>query len=268
MPESPEIKMYTDFLNYISEKSVCHGLQKMPISKNKDISFSIMDPELKLTPLRVQFQSKGKEIGMDLYNGDSFYKRYLFQMGMSGYWLLCDEPNFHATPRVKNNTVFRIIIHSEKNDVFGFLCLIDTRRFAKWSEVSKGAWGSNRGPDPYYERDLFKENVLFSLKEKEFNKPVYEVLLNQKYFNGVGNYVRAVICGRLDWTPFQSARDYIKVNPDLFFETIWNVLDESYALQTSNNMSNDWYSPYDDKGEAQVEDSNKRKFWYKKKWKT
>jgi endonuclease VIII-like 1 len=268
MPESPEIRMYTDFLNYIGSKSSCHGVQKMPISKNKDISFSIMDPELGLHPLSLSFESKGKEISMNLYNEDTFYKRYLFQMGMSGYWLLCDEPNFHSTPKVKNNTVLRLLIHSSDSDVHGFLCLVDTRRFAKWSEVNKDSWGSNRGPDPFYQRDVFKENILFSLHEKEFNKPIYEVLLNQKFFNGVGNYIRAVICGRIDVNPFQSARDYIKINPDLFFETIWNVMDESYDLQISNKMTNDWYSPYDDKKEGYIEDSNKRKFWYKKKWKS
>ena len=268
MPEAPEILMYTDFLAYVGSKAECHGIQKMPLSKNKDISFSIMDPELMLSPLKMNFESKGKEIALNLYNDDTLLKRYLFQMGMSGYWLICDEPNFHATPKVKNNTVLRILIHSEESDVHGFLCLVDTRRFAKWSEVKQGAWGSNRGPDPFSQRDLFKENILLSLHEKEFNKPIYEVLLNQKYFNGIGNYIRAVICGRLDWTPFQGARDYIKIDPDLFFQTIWDTVDESYDLQIKNKMDNDWYSPYDDKSECFIEDSNKRRFWYKKKWKT
>ena len=88
MPEAPEILMYTDFLSYVSTKSHCHGIQKMPTSKNKDISFSIMDPELILKPLKMNFESKGKEISLTLYNEDSFFKRYLFQMGMSGYWLI------------------------------------------------------------------------------------------------------------------------------------------------------------------------------------
>ena len=188
MPEAPEILMYTDFLSYVSTKSDCHGIQKMPVSKNKDISFSIMDPELMLNPLKMDFESKGKEIALNLYNEDFIFKRYLFQMGMSGYWLICDEPNFHNTPKIKNNTVLRILIHSKESDINGFLCLVDTRRFAKWSEVNNGLWGSNRGPDPYRQRELFKENILLSLHEKEFNKPIYEVLLNQKYFNGVGNY--------------------------------------------------------------------------------
>jgi len=267
MPEAPEILMYTDFLSYIGTKSFCHGIQKMPISKNKDISFSIMDPELQLNPLTMEFESKGKEIALNLYDKNNFHKRFLFQMGMSGYWLVCDEPNFHSTPRVKNNTVLRILIHSGESDVNGFLCLVDTRRFAKWSEISKDAWGSNRGPDPYRQRDVFKENILLSLHEKEFNKPIYEVLLNQKYFNGVGNYIRAVICGRIDINPFQNARDYIKTDPDLFFKIIWDTIDESYDLQIKNKMTNDWYSPYDNKKESFIEDSNKRRFWYKNKWK-
>ena len=267
MPEAPEIRMYTDFLNYISEKSSCLGIQKMPLSKNKDISFSLYDPEIEVKSLKLTFESKGKEIGANFLNLDgSLYKRYLFQMGMSGYWLLCDEPSFHKTDKVKKNTVLRFLIYSEEKDIHGFLCLVDTRRFAKWSEVGKDKWGNNRGPDPFYERDHFKENILLSLHQKEFGKPIYEVLMNQKYFNGIGNYLRAVICGRIDVTPFQSARDYIKINPDFFFETIWNVLDESYDFQIKNTITSQWYSPYDDKKEKNLEDSSGRRFWYKKKW--
>jgi endonuclease VIII-like 1 len=267
MPEAPEIKMYTDFLNYISEKSSCVGIQKMPQSKNKDISFSVLDPELGIPSLKLRFESKGKEIGANfLHENGSLYKRYLFQMGMSGYWLLCDEPSFHKNIKIKNNTVLRFLIYSELTDIHGFLCLVDTRRFAKWSEVTPDKWGNNRGPDPFYERDQFKENILFSLHQKDFGKPIYETLMNQKYFNGIGNYLRAVICGRIDETPFQSARDYIKKDPDLFFDTIWQVIDESYDMQIKNATPSNWYSPYDDKKEKNLEDSNGRRFWYKKKW--
>ena len=76
---------------------------KNVVLKNKDISFSVLDPELGIPSLKLRFESKGKEIGANfLHENGSLYKRYLFQMGMSGYWLLCDEPSFHQNTKIKN----------------------------------------------------------------------------------------------------------------------------------------------------------------------
>lgn len=44
---------------------------------------------------------------------------------------------------------------------------------------------------------FFRENVLFNLSDKAFDRPICEALLNQKYFNGIGNYLRAEILYRL-----------------------------------------------------------------------
>lgn len=41
-----------------------------------------------------------------------------------------------------------------------------------------------------------RENVLKNLDDKAFDKPICEALLNQKYFNGIGNYLRAEILYR------------------------------------------------------------------------
>lgn len=42
----------------------------------------------------------------------------------------------------------------------------------------------------------YRENVLSNLEDAAFDKPVCEALLNQKYFNGIGNYLRAEILYR------------------------------------------------------------------------
>lgn len=74
------------------------------------------------------------------------------------------------------------------------LCFVDYRRFGRW-EVG-GTWGRDRGPDPMWEYQNFRENILTGLKSADFNKPICEALLNQKYFNGIGNYLRAEILYR------------------------------------------------------------------------
>lgn len=41
-----------------------------------------------------------------------------------------------------------------------------------------------------------RENVMKNLDDKAFDKPICEALLNQKFFNGIGNYLRAEILYR------------------------------------------------------------------------
>ena len=48
--------------------------------------------------------------------------------------------------------------------------------------------------------------MLDHLEDKAFDKPLCEAMLNQKYFNGVGNYLRAEVLFRLKIRPFERAR--------------------------------------------------------------
>ena len=61
-----------------------------------------------------------------------------------------------------------------------------------------------------FEYKEFRSNILDSLEDKIFDKPLCEVMHNQKYFNGIGNYLRAEII-------FRSVR---KKNNNFFFVVI------------------------------------------------
>ncbi|XP_009956921.1 PREDICTED: endonuclease 8-like 1, partial [Leptosomus discolor] len=58
------------------------------------------------------------------------------------------------------------------------------------------------------------ENVLKNLEDKAFDKPICEALLNQKFFNGIGNYLRAEILYRLKIPPFEKARTVLEALKD------------------------------------------------------
>ena len=47
----------------------------------------------------------------------------------------------------------------DKKNVVSF---VDYRRFGRWEEGAD--WGRDRGPDPVYEHDAFRQNVLDNLK--------------------------------------------------------------------------------------------------------
>ncbi|XP_035755406.1 endonuclease 8-like 1 [Egretta garzetta] len=59
-----------------------------------------------------------------------------------------------------------------------------------------------------------RENVLKNLDDKAFDKPICEALLNQKFFNGIGNYLRAEILYRLKIPPFEKARTVLEALKD------------------------------------------------------
>ena len=67
-------------------------------------------------------------------------------------------------------------------------------RFGKW-RVSN-SFTEDRGPDPVFEYPEFRANVLKNIDRRIFQKPICELLHNQKFFNGIGNYLRAEILFR------------------------------------------------------------------------
>ncbi|XP_028018517.1 endonuclease 8-like 1 isoform X2 [Balaenoptera acutorostrata] len=54
------------------------------------------------------------------------------------------------------------------------------------------------------------ENVLRNLADKAFDRPICEALLDQRFFNGIGNYLRAEILYRLRIPPFEKARTVLE----------------------------------------------------------
>ncbi|XP_030352989.1 endonuclease 8-like 1 isoform X2 [Strigops habroptila] len=88
------------------------------------------------------------------------------------------------------------------------LCFIDVRRFGSWRLGD--AWEPGRGPCVLSEYQAFRENVLKNLDDKAFDKPICEALLNQKFFNGIGNYLRAEILYRVKIPPFEKARTVLE----------------------------------------------------------
>ncbi len=156
------------------------------------------------------------------------------------------------------------------------LSFVDVRRFGKWKWVDD--WSPNRGPDPTTEYDAFTDNIIHNLDKAAFNHPIHTVLMNQSYFNGIGNYLRAEILYRLPWiNPFKPAREILKREPDLF------VLCRDIPLQAyelGGGQLKDWESPFSTDPEplrqfmrcygnpqmAKRKDKNGRMFWYDSKW--
>ena len=185
MPEGPEIHLSCLFVN-----SVCSGrmftgeVTKSAVSKNPDILFS--SPRYTITA-----EARGKELALFLTclqknpdeNGSRV--RLLFRFGMTGRF------RFTSAADMPKHSHLQFYTMEEPQNILNF---VDSRRFGSW-RVSE-CWGEERGPDPMTEHEEFKKNILEHLEDAAFNRPICELLLNQKYFNGIGNYLRAEILFR------------------------------------------------------------------------
>ncbi|NXT75694.1 NEIL1 Endonuclease, partial [Zapornia atra] len=139
---------------------------------------------------RISATSRGKELRLALVPlGTGPSQDLVFRLGIS--------PPHHA----------RLRFRTRENPPRA-LCFIDARRFGSWRLGD--AWQPDRGPCVLSEYQAFRENVLKNLDDKAFDKPICEALLNQKFFNGIGNYLRAEILYRLKIPPFEKARTVLE----------------------------------------------------------
>ncbi|XP_030586784.1 endonuclease 8-like 1 [Archocentrus centrarchus] len=202
MPEGPELHLASLYVNSMCEGVVFSGpVRKSEVSKNPDVPFTS-------EAYRITATSRGKEVKLTLtpIKKDEPKRRMktgqaeqpidiVFRFGMSGYFRFTreDELPKHA----------HLCFYS-KEKPSRVLSFVDTRRFGSWEP--NGTWQPNRGPCVLFEYKKFRENVVSNVSDRAFDRPICEVLLNQKYFNGIGNYLRAEILFRSNIPPFVSAR--------------------------------------------------------------
>ena len=252
MPEIAEVRITADYVNALSEGKNFYTISKNPVHKGIDIL-----PHD--TPFKISARSRGKELCLFL-STDSGTRSLKMTMGMSGHfkWIEDGELEKHA--------------HLKFNSVQGSLAFVDVRRFGKWKW---GKFSENRGPDPIDEYDKFIENILSHLHTKEFQKPLYEILMNQRYFNGIGNYLRAEILYKADQNPFEPA--YIAlIHNARILELCKTLPIEAYYLNGGSikdwknpfgeQSSSDWMKCYGNKNMSTLVDSAGRRLWFDKKW--
>lgn len=254
MPELAEIKIMADYIN-----EVCQGEDFTSISVSPEVAnrLSLVQPS-DLQIFDISAESRGKELLLTLTAG--IYKKLIsISMGMSGHWQTCRDWD---TPK-HTHLKFRSI--SGKH-----LCLVDARRFARW-KWSEG-WSANRGPCPVTQKEAFFKTVVYNLHKKAFSQPIHLVLMDQLYFNGIGNYLRAEILFRADQDPFEEARVAIAKNPKIL-ELCSQVPFEAYLI--GGGQLKDWQNPFSvpsggfeewikcyGRADTRIVDKNGRTFWY------
>ena len=255
MPELAEIKIMSDYINHHSKKRKFTKLYHVEKGNNP------IDSEL-IEDFEVIANSFGKELQLKTKNDTKELDFSVF-MGMSGNWKFVPTQNWNDTRFVR----MRI-----DTDDGNSLLLYGSYMGPKYRLGS--FTGVKRGPDPTKQFEEFKNNVLSNLKLKAFDKPICEALLDQKYFNGIGNYLRSTILYYINVNPFETARTIIAENPDIL-EFCRDIPIKAYVL--NGGQLSDWTNPFDSDYEAfkkwvfyqkglSCKDNTGRTFWYDEKW--
>jgi endonuclease VIII-like 1 len=256
MPEGPELKIMADYINqHVKEKTFNKSFHVL--KGNNPEQFQL------LSEFKVDAESFGKELIIRFYNGSEIHKISVF-MGMSGNWL------FTPTETWSDRKFTRMRLDTTD----GYSLLLYGSYMGPKYRIG-GFTGVKRGPDPTKEFTDFYNNIIDNLGKKVFDKPICEVLLDQKYFNGIGNYLRSTILYYLDVNPFEQARKVIKDNPKIL-SMCRDIPITAYNL--NGGQLRDWKNPFDTEYDKFIEwvfyqkglsckDSTGRTFWFDEKWK-
>lgn len=172
MPELPEIKRFSYIIN----------------SNGRGKSFKA--PALALpapfaSGFRVHAIARGKELRLTMWpeTNPSHKMWLLVTHGLVGRWRWS----------TKGNDNKGVQLSFPATDGSGELQFVDVQRMGKWTLMTEERWGKDRGADPVDEFALFKQNILDNRSKSVFSQPIGALMLDQKYFNGVGNYLRAEV---------------------------------------------------------------------------
>ena len=257
MPEGPEIKIMSDYINYHSKDKIFTKLYhvekgNVPIDSNLIENF------------KLKADYNGKELLLRLYHDNASLNISVF-MGMSGNWLLTPTINWHD----RKFTRMRLDIDNGNSLLLYGLYMGPKYRL-------NGFTGVKRGSDPTKDFDRFKDNILKDITKKVFNKPIAEVILNQKYFNGVGAYLTAEILGRLNINPHQHFNTLNQEEITSLLNMIKDCCEQAYTFGGGELL--DWNNPF---GKSRIDEwilfyNNKdicykqkfgtRNIWILKKW--
>jgi len=262
MPELAELSLSSQMINRVTEGKVSTHIKKNPEHKGLDV----VTPYEKFS---IESLSRGKELLLIIKDqtnpGFSNAEMSLkFTFGMAGHF------KYTKTGEEKKHS--HLMFYTDDGHTLSY---VDVRRFGKWKW---DGWGNGRGPDPTKDYKGFVKHIEENLDKRAFDKPIGEALLNQFYFNGIGNYLRAEILYKTNQNPFEPAREAIKNNPKIL--AYCNTI-PTEAILLGGGQLKQWENPfgvepdrfqkwmlcYGNKEMKQTIDGTGRRLWYDPKWK-
>jgi DNA-formamidopyrimidine glycosylase len=221
MPEGPEVKVLVKELNNKLKNKNLNNINILGGRyKKKDKKF------IEALPLKIlEIKCKGKFIYFVMEK-----EWYIFNtLGLTGKWTINDLKH--------NNLLFSI------NDTINDMKIYynDIRNFGTFKFVNDNNILEKKlktlGND-ILEKDFTKEYVLKILNnKKKFNKTIVEILMNQKLFCGLGNYLKSEILYESKISPHRLLKDIGEKEKLLLFKNIKKISNKFYIEGSSYKTS-------------------------------
>ena len=112
-----------DFINSACEKKDFTSIAFSESAMSRKLGI-VQPTDLQIFSIRAE--SRGKELLLSLIQGGQVFIKISCSMGMSGHWALCHRDNMPKHTHMKFSSIDHYI-----------LCLVDTRRFARWKVFEK-----------------------------------------------------------------------------------------------------------------------------------
>lgn len=209
MPEGPEVRIIANQLNNLLSNKILTNYQ--PINTSYSISLSI--------PARLLYvTSHGKKI-IFVFNNQIL----LSSLGMEGKWLL--SPNKYTQLIL---TFDGINIYYDDKRKFGKLKLVNSLEKLinkpDWMQLTLDKYNL---PDGLVPISKFNPDNIFNEIAKSIRK-IGDILLDQRYFNGIGNYIKSEALYLAGISPHRPANDITAGEYSRLYSAIIYVMLKSY----------------------------------------
>ena len=211
MPEGPEVKRNTDFLNRELTGGMIEKVEIQSGRYKKHGPFKNFDEMISRTLIISEVCCKGKFIYFKFQDGTSLW----CTLGMSASWQ--KKETKHSRFYIKTSYGNEVYFNDIRN--FGTLKYVITEK--ELNDKLK-----TLGPDvlsSYVDTELFKTRL-----DKKPKWSIAKALMNQSVVSGIGNYLKAEILYAAKISPHRLCKDLTKDEIELIAEKSFEITNASY----------------------------------------
>jgi len=247
MPEGPEIKIIADTLNKIlSNKG--YVIENVSVEETSKYYGKESSPKFSLV--------KGLSLGNILPYGkkiiftfeESEFPVMVSSLGLEGHWLLIDSFD-HAKKFPHVSFIFSL--RNKDSEELNFLIYADSRHFGLLS-IAKNAEEYEflmKDVGPSWLHDTIHFMDFFSmLHNKRFksDKKIVDFLVEQKYYSGIGNYMRSEILYVAGISPHRTLQSINVAEARRIYDAIYYVIEA--ALKANGHTLHSYFTPIGNSG--------------------
>lgn len=249
MPEGPEVQIIADVLNNaVGDKGfIIEHISIEPTSKyyGKALDVSnIIGVELG------SITAYGKKVLFNSAHHD--YPVIISSLGLEGHWILIDDwMKAKSYPHVSFIFVLNNKASGKRDVNKKYLIYADSRHFGLLSIAHNDKefqfFMKDVGPS-WIQSSITLDQFLGVIRNRRFkaDKRIVDFLVEQKYFSGIGNYMRSEILYLAKISPHRPLNTLSNTDIKHIYESIYIVIDD--ALKSNGHTLHSYFTPTGDTG--------------------